>query len=95
MRGYANLAVANLYAQLGDSVAARAAVRRRPHMEEWPYYLAAQLLLEGRLASAAGDTVAALRSYRHYLRLRESSVAGSRAEVKEVEALVARLAQVP
>lgn len=95
MRGYVNLVLAHLYAQVGDSAAARVAVRRRPHMEEWPYYLAAQLLLEARLAEAAGDTIVALRSYRHYLRLRESPESNIQPELMEVKVALARLAQRP
>ena len=86
MRGYVNLALASLYASVGDSVAARTIVRRRPYREEWPYYLAAQLLLEGRLAAAIGDTIGAVRSFRHYLQLRDSRSADVRADVAEVEA---------
>jgi DNA-binding SARP family transcriptional activator len=91
MRAYVNLALAQLYTIVGDSVTARTVVRRRPHMEEWPYYLAAQLLLEARLADAGGDTNLAVQSYRHYLRLRESPEAEIRREVQEVETAMARL----
>jgi hypothetical protein len=64
-------------------------------METWPYYLATQLLLEARLADRAGDTLAAVQSYRHYVRLRESPEEDIRAEVDEAKAAIARLLRKP
>jgi DNA-binding SARP family transcriptional activator len=89
--GYGYLALARLHGELGDARSGLAAARRRPYMREWPQYLAAHLIAEGRLALVAGDTLAALGAFRHLMALRpspEPAVAGATANVRS---LVARL----
>jgi tetratricopeptide (TPR) repeat protein len=90
VRGYVHLAMARLYAAIGDSARASIVVRRRPHMQEWPDYLAVQLREEGRLLTARRDSTEALRAYRLYLALRTSPEAAVRPEVDEVRAEVLR-----
>jgi hypothetical protein len=86
MRDYAGLALARLYAALGSQRRALAAARRRPHMQQWPHFLAAQALEEGRLSASAGDTSGAVAAYRLFLALRSSSRGESRAEVNAIRA---------
>ncbi|MCA0374382.1 MAG: serine/threonine protein kinase [Gemmatimonadetes bacterium] len=84
---FANLALARLQAQRGDSAAALRTVRRRPY--DWdtaPLYLSSYLLLEARLAAATGDRAGASRAYDHWLALRSNVDAPLRAEVTAVRA---------
>jgi tetratricopeptide (TPR) repeat protein len=90
MPHYAGLALARLYDELGETNRALAAVRKRPHMWPWPRYLATQLYLEGRLATAASDTTGAVRAYQHFLALQGYSENAS-AEVAEARAQIQRL----
>jgi hypothetical protein len=90
-REYGGLALARLYAAVGDDRRALDAVRRRPYMQPWPQYLATHLREEGRLAAATGDSVGAIAAYRHYLQLRSSPDAALRAEASEVRAALGRL----
>jgi DNA-binding SARP family transcriptional activator len=92
MRDYANVAVSRLYFTLGDARRALAAVRRRPHMREWPHYLAPQLRDEGRYAELVGDRAGAIEAYRHYLLLRENPDRALADEVQAVRSALARLA---
>ena len=68
----ANLVVARLAEAQGDLPLALRAVRRRAQAYgmEPPWYLSSFLREEGRLAALTGDTVEAVRAYRHYLALR-------------------------
>jgi hypothetical protein len=69
-----NLLDGRLLAAIGDTAAALAAVRRRPHQPLFVNlldgYLIDFLRAEGRFAAAVGDTAGALQAYRHYLGLR-------------------------
>jgi serine/threonine-protein kinase len=66
----ANQLLARLFAAVGDTARALAAVRR--YQRDWgaDVLRAKNLRLQGRLAAAAGDTSAAIRAYRDYLVLR-------------------------
>lgn len=95
MPHYAGLALARLYDELGETSHALTAVRKRPQMRPWPRYLASQLYLEGRLATAADDTVSALDAYQHFLALRGASrasaeVAAARAQIQRLKSSDAR-----
>jgi hypothetical protein len=57
-----------------------------------PHYLASFLREEGRLAARLGDTVGAVRAYRHYLVHRRDPEPTLRPEVDRVRAELARLA---
>jgi hypothetical protein len=91
MHEYAGLALARLYEAAGEDRRALAAVRRRPHMWQWPHYLATHLREEGRLALAAGDSTGAVAAYRQYVALRPSPEGAARADVELVRAELARL----
>jgi serine/threonine-protein kinase len=65
-----NLLLAELYTEAGDTLRALSVVRRRPFNWFNPVLLTSNLLMEGRLAAATGDTAGAARAYRHYLGLR-------------------------
>jgi hypothetical protein len=89
---FANLVLARLQAQRGDTVSALQAVRRRPY--DWdtaPLYLSSYLELEGRLAAATGDTPGARRAFDQWLTLRAGADAPLRAKVDAVRALRARV----
>lgn len=69
--GHSSLALARAYAARGDVASALAAGRRQTFRQGIPpYWLAALLREEGRLAALTGDTAGAVRAYRHYLTLR-------------------------
>lgn len=70
MGSYVTLAMARLHDAAGNPTRALAAVRRRPHMQPWPQYLAPALYQEARLAARTADTTAAVRAYRHFVTLR-------------------------
>jgi tetratricopeptide (TPR) repeat protein len=91
MYDYVGLALSRLYEAAGDERRALAAVRRRPHMWQWPHYLATHLREEGRLSLAVGDSTGAVAAYRHYLALRPSPEGAARADVELVRAELARL----
>jgi DNA-binding SARP family transcriptional activator len=69
-----NLLDGRMLAAIGDTAAALAAVRRRPHPPLFVNlidgYLIDFLREEGRFAAAVGDTAGAIRAYRHYQGLR-------------------------
>jgi hypothetical protein len=50
---------------------------------------------EGRLAALTGDTVGAVRAYRHYLALRTNPEPEVKSEVDSVRAELARLSEEP
>jgi TolB-like protein len=89
----ANLVLASLWERHGDLARALQAARRRGgrHMDA-PHYLASFLREEGRLAARLGDTVGAVRAYRHYLVHRRDPEPTLRPEVDRVRAELARLA---
>jgi hypothetical protein len=89
--GYGHLVLARLYGELGDARSGVAAARRRPYMREWPQYLAAHLIAEGRLALAAGDTTAARGAFRHVVALRPSPEPAIASATANLRSLVARL----
>ena len=65
-----NLIVAELREAQGDLPKALAAVRQRTFNWYGPGFLSTYLREEGRLAALTGDTVGAIKAYRHYLALR-------------------------
>jgi tetratricopeptide (TPR) repeat protein len=91
LHDYAGLALARLYEAVGNERRALAAVRRRPHMWQWPHYLATHIREEGRLAIAMTDSTGAVAAYRHYLALRRSPEGAARADAEVVRAELARL----
>jgi hypothetical protein len=89
---YAHLAVARLYARLGESQRGLAAVRRRAYLAGWPRYLVPAQREEGRLAEATGDRVGAMAAYRFYLAARTAAEETLTAGVASVRSALARLA---
>ncbi|MEE8361553.1 MAG: serine/threonine-protein kinase, partial [Gemmatimonadales bacterium] len=90
----AMLTSAGLKADMGDSQAALATVRRRYHWWSQPeshVLLPASLRLEGRLAAEVGDTAGAVRAYQHYLALRYDPDPQLQPEADNVRAELARL----
>jgi tetratricopeptide (TPR) repeat protein len=85
-RAYASLAIARMYAALGDPERALASVRRRPYLRGWPRYLGAYLREEGRLAAATGDREGAANAYRQYLTLRNFAAPSLAEEADSVRA---------
>jgi tetratricopeptide (TPR) repeat protein len=85
-RAYASLAIARMYASLGDPERALASVRRRPYLRGWPRYLGGYLREEGRLAAAIGDREGAANAYRQYLALRNSAAPSLVEEADSVRA---------
>jgi hypothetical protein len=81
---YMNIAVARLYARLGDPERALEAIRRRPYMTGWPRYLASSLREEGALAELVGDSTGAVRAFTAYLKLRKSPDPAIAGEVEAV-----------
>jgi DNA-binding SARP family transcriptional activator/TolB-like protein len=73
-RVFDNLLAGRMLAEIGDTAAALAAVRRRPYQVTFVNlldgFLVAYLREEGKFAAAVGDTAGAMRAYRHYLALR-------------------------
>ena len=71
-----NHLLAHLFAAVGDTTRALAAIRRKQN--EWgPDVLTAtRLRIQGRLATAVGDTAGAIRAYRDYLVLRANPEPG-------------------
>ena len=81
----ANLVVARLRESRGQLAQAVAAARRRSYIAdlyEHRILVALPMLLrtEGRLAASLGDTVGAVRAYRHYLALRSDPEPSLRAQ---------------
>ena len=66
----ANHLLARLFAAVGDTSRALAAIRRHPTDWGLDAMATSGLRLEGRLAAAVGDTAGAIRAYRDYLVLR-------------------------
>jgi serine/threonine-protein kinase len=88
----ANLLLADLWEKQGDVPRALQAVRRRSaRFLRAPSYLSTYAREEGRLASIAGDTVGAVRAYRHYLGLRYDPEPSVRPEVDRVRRDLAAL----
>lgn len=83
---YVHLALARLYDQNGMPDRALQALRRRNRYNGWQPYLAGILRMEGRLAEAAGDTVAARKAYAHYLAFRNDVEPELEADVARVRA---------
>ncbi|MFN2397032.1 MAG: protein kinase [Gemmatimonadaceae bacterium] len=90
----ANIEVARLYATLKDYRSALLAIQRQEY--NWDlnslWYFSTFLREEGKLAELAGEREAAIRAYRHYLRLRtrpeplaEAEVARVRVELEVLE----------
>ena len=82
---FANLVATRLLEKIGDTRVALAAARRRS--DAWAQnnpYLATQLREQGRLAAIAGEREEAIRSYRHYLRLRADAEPTLRPQVEAV-----------
>jgi hypothetical protein len=86
-----NLVAARLRAAQGDLVGALAAVRRRGEPGDQKILLSTYLREEGRLAALAGDTVGAVRAYRHFLALRSHPEPRLAADAALVQAELRRL----
>jgi hypothetical protein len=86
---YGNLVVARLREASGDVARALAAVRRRP--PRGGPYRSTYLAEEGRLATLAGDSAAAVSAYEEYLSLRTDPESEVRPDVDRVRAELARL----
>lgn len=82
-----NLIAARLHEARGDMRRALAAVRRM----DGAFFLSTKLREEGRLAAQVGDTVGAIRAYRHYLAFRSAPEPTLRPEVERVRAALRRL----
>ena len=81
----ANLLLARLWEKEGDLPRALEAVRRRSGgFLIGPQFMTTFLREEGRLAALSGDTVSAIRAYRHYLGLRHNPEPAVRPEVERV-----------
>jgi hypothetical protein len=93
----ANLVVAHLAELQGDLPLALRAVRRRAGFYGFfpSWHLSTFLREEGRLAALTGDTVGAVRAYRHYLALRTNPEPEVKPEVEIVRAELAKLSQEP
>jgi tetratricopeptide (TPR) repeat protein len=89
---HGDLIVARLHEMVGDLPAALEATRRQ---QAWypPEYLSTALEEEGRLAALTGDTLGAVRAYRHYLALRTKPELERVGEVERVKNELARLSQ--
>lgn len=82
---------ARIWELLGEPSRALVAIRRR--RLDVTGNLAGDLGEEGRLALQAGDTVGALRAWRHYLALRSDPEVGMRAHVDRIRGQVSVLTQ--
>jgi hypothetical protein len=80
---------AQLHEARGELQHALALTRRRTFW--WNWLLSTPLREEGRLASLVGDTLGAVRAYRHYLALRSDAEPQLRPDVERVRAELARL----
>jgi TolB-like protein len=87
---HANLLLARLHEAHCDAQAALTAVRRRGR-HPWGGYLSTYLREEGRLAALVGDSVGAVRAYRHFLALRPDPEPRLRANARHVARELARL----
>jgi TolB-like protein len=92
----ANLVVARVAEFQGDLPLALRAVRRRASgFGLVPIFISTFLREEGRLSALTGDTVAAIRAYRHYLALRRDPEPALRPEVEQVRTELAALLSEP
>ena len=81
----ANLLLARLWEKEGDLPRALKAVRRRSGaFPIGPNFMTTFLREEGRLAALTGDTLSAIRAYRHYLGLRHDPEPAVRPAVERV-----------
>jgi hypothetical protein len=88
----ANVLLAKLWERHGDIPRAlRAARRRSGQTMRRPSYLPSLLREEGRLATLVGDTLGAIRAYRHYLVLRYDPEPSVQPEVDGVKHELATL----
>ena len=90
---WASLLIARLYQEQGRTDRALRAVRRRYSSLGYPNPpgLAESLRLEGKLASASGDKVGAIRAYRNYLKVRADP---EPARMAQRDSVVAELAAI-
>lgn len=88
----AQLVLAHCYERVGDLPSALRVVQRRP-LHQWTGLplLSTFLREEGRYAALLGDTVTAVRAYRHYLALRTWADSAVQDRVTEVRAALAAL----
>jgi len=86
------LELAHCHEHLGDPRSALRVVQRRP-LDQWSGLplLSTFLREEGRYATMLGDTVTAVRAYRHYLALRAFADSSALAAVVQVRAALAAL----
>ncbi len=90
----ANLRLADLWERSGNLPNALRALRRRSgKFILAPLYLSSFLREEGRVATLTGDTVGAVRAYRHYLALRYDPEPAVRPEVERVRRELAALSR--
>jgi hypothetical protein len=90
--GVANLVIAQLYAERGDTTLALQAVRRRRYGRDGMGVLPTYLALEAQLSAATGDTTRALAAAQHYLRLRPDPDPALQPQRDSVRALLDSLA---
>jgi serine/threonine-protein kinase len=89
-----NLLLAQLWERHGDPARALQAVRRRGSAFLWlGSFMTSFLAEEGRLAALTGDTVGAVRAYRHYLALRFDPEPSVRPRVEQVRRALAALGE--
>jgi TolB-like protein len=92
----ANLVLARAAEYQGDlPLALRALRRRATGFGASPIFVSTFLREEGRLSALTGDTVAAMRAYRHYLALRRDPEPALRPEVERVRTELAALLSEP
>jgi tetratricopeptide (TPR) repeat protein len=66
---YSAIALADLFARVGDTVSALRASRRRGHYGRWPFYMRTNVELEACFAEAARDSVSTQSARQHLARL--------------------------
>jgi hypothetical protein len=86
-----NLAASYLLEEVSSPGRALAAARRRSYDWDAPYFVAAFLRQEGRLAELTGNRAGAISAYRHYLKLRENPEPQLLAQRDSVRAALAKL----
>jgi hypothetical protein len=87
---YGNLIAARLHEQRGEYAAALTDIRREADGYTEPV-IVSRRLDEGRIAAEAGDTIAAIRAYQRYLRIRGDAEPRLQPEVRRARSELAAL----